>query len=180
MKTAFATASLLLALLSAARAFALCGDVTGDQKRLASDALAVLRSAVGQNVELVCEAGPTRLRFYNDFTCGTPTSTSEARFNDFTFVAEGGTLSDYQEIDRTEIDAIEIDMCGGTYHFPGPIVLPAGRPLTFYMALLDPSVYDFGGGVPALFVLYDDGDATQMTTSGFAPNAAGFGGLSER
>jgi hypothetical protein len=181
MKTVIATAGLLLALLPAARSFALCGDVTGDQKRLASDALAVLRSAVGQNVDLICETGPTRLRFYNDFTCGSASSTAAARLNGFQFSADGGELSDYQDVDRVEIDTIEIDTCGGTYHFPGPIVLPPGRALTFYMALLDPEVYDFGSGVPALFVLYDDGDGTQMTTNGFASDAAlrgALGGLS--
>lgn len=33
-----------------------CGDVTNDGKLVASDALAVLRAAVGQDVELICEA----------------------------------------------------------------------------------------------------------------------------
>src|SRR5205085_7409454 len=48
------------------RASALCGDVTGDGKNTTKDALAVLRSAVGQPVELTCEdSGPSRLRYYN-------------------------------------------------------------------------------------------------------------------
>lgn len=53
--TAFAALS-LVGLLSAPAAFAqTCGDVTGDNVLGAADALAVLKAAVGQDVNLVCE-----------------------------------------------------------------------------------------------------------------------------
>jgi hypothetical protein len=46
--------SLFLLLATSGAAHAVCGDVTGDGERLASDALAVLRAAVGQSVPLEC------------------------------------------------------------------------------------------------------------------------------
>lgn len=149
----------LLALLLATDALALCGDVSGDGEKSATDALMVLRSAVGDPVELTCAGeGPSDLRFYNDFSCGSGSSVSQATFNGFTFSADAGQTSEYQSVDRTEIDSIEIDLCGGSYFFSGPISLSPGRALTFYMALLDPAVYQFPGvDVPALLVMYDDG-----------------------
>jgi hypothetical protein len=148
----------LLVLGTAGQAFAICGDVNGDAKRSTLDALLVLRSAVGQNVNLTCEdSGPSRLRYYNDFTCGD--QTSQAKFNGFTFVADGGDVSPYQTVDRTEITNIELKVCGGTYTFSGPLNLPPNRSLTFLMVLLDPEIYDGGDGVPAYFVIEDDGEA---------------------
>jgi len=51
--TAFAFG--FLAPVHAALAAQQCGDVTNDGKLVASDALAVLRAAVGQDVQLICE-----------------------------------------------------------------------------------------------------------------------------
>lgn len=155
-------------LFAATDAFAVCGDVTGDGAKTATDALAVLRSSVGDPVELVCVGeGPSDLRFYNDFSCGSGSSVSEARFNGFTFTADAGQTTAYQSVDLAAIDTIEIDLCGGTYFFDGPINLSPGRALTFYMALLDPAVYEFPGvDVPAMFVLYDDGAAAGAFAAG--------------
>ena len=145
-----------------ADADAVCGDVTGDGKRAASDALAVLRAATGQPIDLVCDGdGPSELRFYNDFQCDGGAAVSQASFNGFTFTASSGELSEYQSVDRDTIDTIAIALCGGEYNFPGPINLPPGRNITFYMALLNPAVY---GDAQALFVLYDDGEPAAAYT----------------
>jgi len=168
--------SLVFVLLLADEARALCGDVTDDGKRTASDALAVLRVAVGQPDTLVCAGeGPSRLRYYNDFQCGGEVATSTASFNDFTFQADSGATSDYQSVDLTEISAIDIDLCGGLFAFDGPIHLPPDRSITFWMLLLDPAVYQFPGiEVPAQLVLADDGtDASAFSTSAsMTPSAA--------
>jgi hypothetical protein len=171
---------LLLTLFVATDADALCGDVTGDGQKSATDALAVLRSAVGDPVELTCAGeGPADLRFYNDFSCNSGSSVSDARFNGFAFSADGGQTSAYQSVDRTDIDAIEIDLCGGTYTFEGPIYLPPGRAFTFYMAILDPAIYQFPGvETPAMFVIYDDGEpAVSSLASGSAPQSSDVGVL---
>jgi hypothetical protein len=171
---------LLLTLFVATDAGALCGDVTGDGQKSATDALAVLRSAVGDPVELTCAGeGPADLRFYNDFSCNSGSSVSEAHFNGFTFSADAGQTSAYQSVDRTDISAIEIDLCGGTYAFDGPIYLPPGRALTFYMAILDPTIYQFPGvETPAMFVLYDDGaPAASSLASGSAQQSSNVGVL---
>ena len=44
-------------LLMAGNAYAVCGDVTGEGEVSSSDALAVLRSAVGQPQTLTCDCG---------------------------------------------------------------------------------------------------------------------------
>src|SRR4051794_37521544 len=95
-------------LFVASEASALCGDVSGDGKRTTSDALAVLKSAVGQNVILVCASNePSTLRYYNDFTCGNGSSVSQATFNGYTFSADGAEYSEYQVVDRTEIHSMQ-------------------------------------------------------------------------
>jgi hypothetical protein len=173
-------AAFLLAVFAVTDALALCGDVNGDGQKSATDALAVLRSAVGDPVELTCAGeGPSDLRFYNDFSCGSGSSVSEARFDSFIFSADAGETSAYQSVDRTDIDSIEIDLCGGTYYFAGPINLSPGRALTFYMALLDPAVYVFPGvDVPAMFVLYDDGaPAGAAMAGGLEQQSSGAGWL---
>lgn len=166
----FSPLAMILVLFCAADAAAVCGDVTGDGVKTATDALAVLRSAVGDPIELICTGeGPSDLRFYNDFSCGSGSSLSQARFNGLTFSADAGEASPYQSVDRSAIDAIEIDLCGDTFYFPGPIYLSPGRALTFFMALLDPVVYQFPGiEVPAMFVLYDDGVPAGSVTAGAA------------
>ena len=186
--------SLILALFTSQHALALCGDVTGDGARSASDALAVLRSAVGQPVDLVCEdSGPSKLRYYNDFTCQSGSSVSQATFNGLTFEADAGATSDYQTVDLTEISTIEISLCGGTYNFAGPLNLPPNRAITFFMVFADPAVYAFGacsittstacsvdedcpnsetcigGSSPAFFVMNDDGAPAAALTSGSPP-----------
>ena len=154
---------------------AVCGDVTGDGQRGATDALAVLRAATGQDVNLVCENdGPSELRFFNDFNCGGSSSNSTAAFNGFNFSAASGDFSNYQTVDRETIDAMVINLCGGEYNFPGPLNLSPGRKLTFFMALLNPDVYGEG---QALFVIYDDGEPAEaflLGESGTMP-ASGVG-----
>jgi len=186
--------SLILALFAPQHALALCGDVTGDGARSASDALAVLRSAVGQPVDLICEdGGPSKLRYYNDFACQSGSSVSQATFNGLTFEADSAATSDYQTVDLTQINGIEISLCGGTYNFAGPLNLPPNRAITFFMVFADPAVYAFGtcsvttstacsfdedcpnsetcigGDSPAFFVLSDDGTPAAALTSGSPP-----------
>jgi hypothetical protein len=148
-----------LVLFTGGDAVAVCGDVTGDGAKTATDALAVLRSSVGDPIELICAGeGPSDLRFYNDFSCSSGSSLSQARFNGFSFSADAGESSPYQSVDLTAISEIEIDLCGETFYFSGPINLSPGRALTFLMALLDPVVYQFPGiEMPAMFALYDEG-----------------------
>lgn len=168
--------AIAIVLFCAADSAAVCGDVTGDGVKTATDALAVLRSSVGDPVELVCAGeGPSDLSFWNDFACGSGSSLSQARFNGLTFSADAGESSPYQSVDLTEINDIEIDLCGDTFYFPGPIYLSPGRALTFLMALLDPVVYPFPGiDVPAMFVLYDDGvPAGALTAPPADVNASG-------
>ncbi len=163
----FIRAGLFFAFLFIAHdADAVCGDVTGDGQPTATDALAVLRAATGQTVNLICEdgSGPPELRFFNDFGCQSGSSNSTATFNGFTFQAGSGALSDYQTVDRETSDTMEITLCGGEYNFPGPLSLPPGRRLTFFMALLDPVVYDGEG--QALFVIYDDGEPAEAFVIG--------------
>jgi len=181
MKRFLSTATVALVLAAATYAHALCGDVTGDNQRSASDALAVLRSAVGQQVDLVCEGdGPPQLRLLNPFFCGGESATSEARFNGLTFQAESEQFSEYQTVDREQIDTIEIDACGGTFGFDGPINLPPGRRMTFFFALLDPAVYQIPEvDTPAQFLIYDDGVEPEMTAGTTPANAmaAYYGGI---
>ena len=142
------------------RASALCGDVTGDGKNTTKDALAVLRSAVGQPVELTCEdSRPSRLRYYNDFGCSSGSSVSQAMFNGFTFSADAGESSEFQTVDRESIDTMQIDLCDGSYYFDGPLYLPRNRSIQFFMIRADPAVYQFEGVEhPAFFVLIDLGE----------------------
>jgi hypothetical protein len=171
MKRFLLAATLILALIGTRHAHALCGDVTGDNQRSASDALAVLRSAVGQSVDLVCDEGPTELRLFNPFNCHGETFTMEARFNGFTFQSESFEVSDYQSVDRTEIDLIEFDACDGdTFYFQGPVLLTPGRKMTFFFAFLDPAIYEFPGvDIPAQFLIYDDGTEGDQLTAGETP-----------
>jgi hypothetical protein len=156
-------------------AAALCGDVTGDDARSASDALAVLRSAVGQQVELVCkEDRPSQVRYFNDFSCNSGNNLSEARFNGFTFEADAGEQSEPQVVDRETVDTIELDVCGGVYSFPGPIPLARNRQITFFMALLDPNFYQFPGvDVPAQIVFFDDGAREDLVAGSGEPRVLG-------
>jgi hypothetical protein len=176
--------ALVFVLFATTDSLALCGDVNGDGQKSATDALAVLRSAVGDPVELTCVGeGPSDLRFYNDFLCSSGSSVSEARFNGLKFSADAGEVSAYQSVDLTEIVDIEIDLCGGTYYFAGPISVSPGRALTFYMAFLDPAVYQFPGvEVPALFVMYDDGvpAGTAGIQQGASSTSVLYGGLWKR
>jgi hypothetical protein len=175
MKILYPSFLVLALTLPTADAAALCGDVTGDDARSASDALAVLRAAVGQQVDLVCkEERPSRLQYYNDFTCNSGSSVSEARFNGLTFEADAGEVSGYQVVDRDQVDSIELDVCGGTFTFPGPINLPRNREITFFMALLDPDFYEFPGiDVPAQIVFFDDGARTDLRAGGAETGVVG-------
>ena len=70
------------------------------------------------------------------------------------------------DVDGTSISNIELDLCGGTFTFPGPLNLPPNRSLTFFMLLVDPNIYGSGNGTPAQFVIYDDGAPATALTSG--------------
>ena len=178
-RIACGAAAMLVCVLFSRTALAVCGDVTGDGQKSATDALAVLRSAVGQPVELTCAGeGPSKLRFYNDFSCTSGSSVSEARFNGLTFSADAGVVSEYQIVDREQIDTIEIDLCGSTFSFAGPVDLPPDRGITFLMALLDPAIYSVPGvDTPAYLVLYDDGVPASAAVTAAPGERSGVAGL---
>ena len=158
---ALPAAILGLALSGPTSAFALCGDVTGDGKRTPTDALAVLRSSVGQTVNLQCaESGPSRVRYYNDFSCSEGSSVSELTFNGFTFLADAGETSEFQTVDRLDISDIEIDLCGTTYTIDGPLALPRNRSIEAFMVKADPDIYTFADD-PVFFVLFDLGEPVE-------------------
>jgi hypothetical protein len=185
MKTFLLSASLAIVLASAQGAVAVCGDVNGDEKKTTTDALAVLRSAVGQNVNLVCDDGPSRLRYYNAFNCSAGSDISTLEFNGYDFSADAFSYSPYEVVDRMTIDNFHVELCGGDYYFDGPSYLPRNRSIYIYMVLADPEVYDFPDvEVPAFLVLFDEGipadDAslTSSTVPGSGEEAAVFfGGL---
>jgi len=132
--------------------------VNGDGQLTATDALTVLRAAVGQSSNLVCAGdGPSQLRYYNDFSCQSGSSVSQATVNGLSFEADAGAFSDYQTTDLTTIDTVEIDLCGTIYDFTGPVYLPPDRSMTFWMVLLDPAVYQSADA--AQLVITDDGTA---------------------
>jgi hypothetical protein len=158
MKTFVLSACLAVVIGSAEVARALCGDVTGDEKKTTADALAVLRSAVGQTVNLVCHDGPSRLRYLNAFDCGSGSDLSTLEFNGFDFTADAFDYSPYESVDRESINDFHVALCGGDYYFDGPSYLPRNRSIYLYMVLADPEVYDFPGvEVPAFLVLFDEG-----------------------
>jgi hypothetical protein len=152
-----ATAILFLMIAHDARAE--CGDVTDDGECTATDALAVLQHAVGQPVSLVCEGeGPSQLRFYNPFYCDGQNAVSQARIGGVTWSADSDAFAQYEKTGWTVLANIEIDVCGTTLYFPGPINVAPDRSITFYVALLDPNVYQIPGVEwPAMFIMNDDG-----------------------
>lgn len=58
-----AAAFLVLTVVGAARASDVCGDLNDSGNVNTSDALVLLKSAVGQDVELICEPGPLSTSF---------------------------------------------------------------------------------------------------------------------
>jgi hypothetical protein len=174
MKTFIVSTTFAFVMGMAASALAVCGDVTGDEKKTVADALAVLRSSVGQEVNLQCDDGPSRLRYYNAFNCGSGSDISTLEFNGYDFTADGFSFSPYEVVDRESIDNFHITLCGGDYYFDGPSYLPRNRSIYFYMVLADPEVYDFGVEVPAFLVLFDEGipaDETTLMSSADAPGS---------
>jgi hypothetical protein len=156
MKISLLCASLAMMLGSAQGALAVCGDVTGDDQKTTTDALAVLRSAVGQNVNLVCDDGPSRLRYYNAFECSSGSDISTLEFNGYEFSADAYEYSPYEFVDRTSIDTFHVELCGTDYYFDGPTYLPRNRSIFFYVVLADPEVYTTVED-PAFLVLLDEG-----------------------
>lgn len=157
-KSLIAASALALSLFAAGNASAICGDVTGDGKKNTSDALAVLRSAVGQPVDLMCESGPSLVSYYNDFKCGVDDTTpGTASFGGHDFEADPYGSSPYQEVSLTTLANIMVSDCNGDYEFPGPIYLPPNRKISFFVIIADPDYYDFSD-FPAFITFYDDGE----------------------
>jgi hypothetical protein len=173
MKT-FATLLFVAMLLVRSReASALCGDLNGDNKKTTADALALLKSAVGQNVNLMClDTTPSRIRFYNPFDCTTGSDIATLTFNDsdesYEFTADFDVSSPYQTIDDTTIDNIEIDVCGGEYTFNDPFHLAPNHSYTLFMVLVDPDIYGEGS---AYAILYDEGEPVVATAAAAADPA---------
>lgn len=66
-------------------AYAVCGDVNGDQEVRAADALRVLKKAVGQNVEMICnETLPVQnqLSFAHSVTCNNSKFTAQMEWSE--------------------------------------------------------------------------------------------------
>lgn len=158
---------LCLAVLVPKDARAICGDVTGDERRTAADALKVLRVSVDLPDDLVCAGeGPSQLRYYNDFNCGDQSEVSVATLDGLTFQASSTATSEYQAVTVGQIDNAEIVLCDEVYSFDGPIYLPPDRAMTFWMVLLDPETYQFPDvEVPAQLVISDDGTAASALTA---------------
>src|SRR5262245_24468295 len=102
------TLTLMLALMFALPrgAAAVCGDVNGDLKKTSADALLVLRSAVGQTVDLNCiDTTPSRVRFYSEIDCTSGSDTSVAHFDDsdesYQFQANPNQTTAYKTVDDT-------------------------------------------------------------------------------
>jgi hypothetical protein len=167
-----------LSLAFAAPAFAVCGDVTGDGKKTANDALAVLRAAVGQPVNLQCNAGPSRLRYYNDFSCSSGSSVSLLEFNGYSFQADAFSVSPYQTVDLEQISDIHIELCNSDYYFDGPLNIPPDRQLEAFMIFADPEIYDFEGvDTPAFLVLFDVGENTASMSAGISSEPREIGAI---
>jgi hypothetical protein len=172
----FLKLTLLATVLAAATdVHAVCGDVTGDGEKTTSDALAVLKSSVGQNVDLVCiDDTPSRIAFYNDIDCNTGSDVSQLRFIDsdenYTFNADPGETTAYQTVDDTQIDNIEIDLCGDEYTFGSPFNLAPNHSYTLFLVLIDPDVYGEEG--LAYAILYDDGIPVEATSAALSEAGA--------
>lgn len=170
--TSLLAPALLLTLAGATSAPALCGDVTGDGKKTANDALAVLRSAVGQPVALQCIGEAPKIQYFNDFGCGSGSSVSTLEFNGYSFSANVDTASAFQTVDLEQATGMHVELCGGDYYFNGPQSLPRDRRIQVFMLLLDPEVYQFPNvEVPANLVFYDLGPIDAALTVGASPGA---------
>ena len=158
MKSLFVSTTFALAMSMAASAQAVCGDVTGDQEKTTSDALAVLRSAVGQQVALVCDEGPSRIRFSNATLCNGD-SQATLSFNGLEFSADYGPPTEYQVVDRPSIDNVQATICGGQaqFSFEGPFHLPRNRSITAFLVIGHPEVYESESEFTAFLVLRDNG-----------------------
>jgi hypothetical protein len=159
MKSLFVSSTFALAMSMAASAQAVCGDVTGDQEKTTSDALAVLRSAVGQQVALVCDEGPSRIRFSNATPCNGESQTATLSFNGLEYSAGYGVPTEYQVVDRLSIDNVQATLCGGQvqFFFEGPFHLPRNRSITAILVIGHPDIYESESELPAFLVLRDNG-----------------------
>ncbi|MFT5042659.1 MAG: hypothetical protein ACI8TX_003652, partial [Hyphomicrobiaceae bacterium] len=125
-------------------AAAVCGDVTGDDEVLASDALAVLREAVGIEADLECTAEPViavnTMGFANTIACGGVAVVAEMTWTEhtqFRWQSETKPLSEIEsdffrvddlfvggkiEIDYAACGSIEFDIGGAGVVYPMPAV----------------------------------------------------------
>jgi len=164
-KSVLSISLLVLTLAGATQALAVCGDVTGDGKKTTADALAVLRSAVGQVVQLQCLSGPTEVRFLNDFNCSSGSSVSTLDFHGYEFSADTGQRSPFQTVDLDVATTMHIELCGGDYDFSGEQILLPGRQYEAFMILVDPDIYP--DNLTAWLIFYDLGSSeASMTTNG--------------
>jgi hypothetical protein len=163
-------------LLTATQAHALCGDVTGDNKKTTADALAVLRSAVGQPVNLQCEAGPTEVRYFNDFSCSSGSSVSTLDFDGYEFTADADEASPFQTVDVHLVTEMHLVLCGGDYNFTGEQNLLPGRRYEAFMVLADPDVYT-DVEEPAFLIFYDVGPSGDLLTTDKAVDARSQAGV---
>ena len=117
-------APFFLLAVTATSASAICGDVTGDTKVTSSDALKVLRKAVGQDVAMACLNDPLEFAnwfgFANTLTCDGKDVLADmtwTRHPDLTWSDSSQTfpLLDpvYRQVDDTEVSG-QIEMSFGS------------------------------------------------------------------
>jgi hypothetical protein len=140
MRTTIAAAVFAAVLLTAASAYAdVCGDVDDSGELSASDALRVLRGAVGLPVNLICEATAesqfSKVRVHGFDLC------PDTKFKSSTgeiLTVSGTGYSAYVEFPHDSVQWVEVTACGYTDRFNGPFTIPRERMLHVEVLLLDP------------------------------------------
>jgi len=141
-----ALAMAVVMIAAPAMSHAVCGDVNGDDSRTASDALAVLKSAVGQNVDLECTADPLRpsqVRLYNAFNCasGSDNAILETDHGQDWSANNTDSYSGYQVVEESLIEGINYKQCGENIRFEGPVSVPPERRIVFFVVAAHPDFY---------------------------------------
>ena len=127
-RTSFLPAAAVLALLvgTSEPASALCGDVSGDAKVTSTDALRVLKKAVGQPVALTCEQVPVEFTNYfgfaNGLTCNDASVKAQMTWSRHPGLTWSGNSQsslpftvDFERVDDSEVTGtitISFGVCG--------------------------------------------------------------------
>ena len=143
--------------------YAVCGDVTGDDAVRTSDALAVLKSAVGQSIQLTCktEVEPvvlrhSRGRLFNGFGCPSGSDRAELRTDEGQFFAvdSPGAYSSYQTLNTSQVAGVTYEQCGLSVRFPGPLTVAPERKFSVQVLALEDTLY---GPDTFFLAVFDEG-----------------------